>query len=563
MRDLWYKNAVIYCLDVDTYADANGDGIGDFAGLTGRLDYLAGLGVTCIWLLPFYPSPNRDNGYDVIDYYGVDPRFGTLGDFVEFTHLARERGMRVIVDLVVNHTSDQHPWFQAARKDKDSKYRGYYVWSKEKPKDAHEGVVFPGVQETTWTYDRSARAYYFHRFYEHQPELNIANPAVREEIRKVMGFWLQLGVSGFRVDAAPFLIELKGIDDADGQDPYAYLKEMREFLSWRRGDSVLLAEANLPMDKIPQYFGDGDRMHMIFNFLLNQHVFLALAREKAAPIRDALQSAPGLPRMAQWANFLRNHDELDLGRLSDAEREQTFAQFGPDPSMQLYDRGIRRRLKPMLGGDPRRLRLAYSLMFSLPGTPVLWYGEEIGMGDDLSLDERNSVRTPMQWSEGENGGFSTAPRDALVRPVIRGGEYGYERTNVATQRRDPHSLLNWMERLIRTRKECPELGWGTCETIRLDRPSVFAHCCEWDGGVVVAVHNLSREPCRVTLDLSHYHAQQVVDLLGDQEYQPLDGGAHRTDLEAYGFRWLRVVRPGSSQDSGGGRQEAGRRTLDS
>ena len=343
MIDLWYKNAVIYCLDVDTYMDGNGDGIGDFGGLTSRLDYLAGIGVTCLWLLPFYPSPDRDNGYDITDFYNVAPQLGTLGDFVDFTHQASERGIRIIIDLVINHTSDQHPWFKAACADPESPFREFYVWSKTKPKDAQSGMVFPGVQTTTWTRNAQAKAYYFHRFYEHQPDLNIANPAVREEMQRIMGFWLQLGVSGFRMDAAPFVIEQKGVKDPLFKDPLAYLTEMRTFLSWRRADAIILAEANLEPQAVTGYFGDDNRLHMMFNFWLNQHLFLAQATQSAEPIYRAFKDLPALPSLGQWANFLRNHDEIDLGRLSDEERQAVYADMGPDPSMQLYDRGIRRR----------------------------------------------------------------------------------------------------------------------------------------------------------------------------------------------------------------------------
>ncbi|WP_206054808.1 alpha-amylase family protein [Nitrosococcus wardiae] len=540
MRDLWYKDAIVYCLDVDTYMDANGDGIGDFKGLAQRVDHIAGLGATCLWLLPFYPSPNRDDGYDVKDYYAVDPRLGTLGDFVEFIHYAHERGLRVIIDLVVNHTSDQHPWFQAARKDKDSPYRDYYVWSETKPADAEEGVVFPGRQEAIWTYDEEAEAYYFHRFYKHQPDLNIANPAVREEIRKIMGFWLQLGISGFRVDAAPFLIELKGIQNATVKDPYNYLREFREFLQWRRGDAILLAEANVAMDKVPSYFGDGTKLHMLFNFLLNQYLFLALTRKQAAPLIEGLHKLPPLPHTGQWANFLRNHDELNLGRLSKAQREEIFQALAPEKRMQIYGRGIRRRLPPMFDGDQKRIRLAYSLMFSLPGTPVLRYGEEIGMGDDLSLSDRNSVRTPMQWSNEKNGGFSSAPEENLIRPVIKNSQYGYEQLNMIRQEYDPDSLLNWIERLMHTRKENPEFGFGHCRIAKTGDPAVFAHTCEWEEGIVLAVHNLSDQPRTVTLDLSDYKANQLLDILGDHKYSSITNGAPRIELQGYGFRWFQL-----------------------
>ncbi|WP_250125590.1 alpha-amylase family protein [Chroococcidiopsis sp. CCMEE 29] len=541
MLDLWYKNAVIYCIDIETYMDSNGDGVGDFQGLTQRLDYINGLGVTCIWLMPFYPSPNKDNGYDVTDYYNVDPRLGTLGDFVEFTRQAHERGIRVIVDLVVNHTSDQHPWFQAACKDRNSKYRNYYIWSEEKPEDAEEGIMFPGIQDTTWTYNEEAGAYYFHRFYDHQADLNVTNPEVREEIHKIVGFWIALGVSGFRVDAAPYFIEIRGEDRADVEDPFLYLKEIRNFLSWRRGDAILLAEANVPAKDITQYFGDGDMMQMLFSFIVNQNLILALAREKAEPLIQALKALPEIPEIGQWAQFIRNHDELTLDQLSDAEQDEIAAQFAPDKDkMWIFGRGIRRRFAPMVNGDQRRLQLAYSLMLTLPGTPVINYGEEIGMGDDLSLEERQPARTPMQWSSEPNAGFSTALADQLVLPVITEGEYSYKHVNVIVQRCDPKSLLNWMERAIRMRKECPEFGWGKWQIIETGNPSVLAHRCEWHKGVVIAVHNLSSEACNVSLELEDDDAQHLTDLVENQSYKVPDDDSHHLQLEGYGYRWFRV-----------------------
>ncbi|MFO1073932.1 MAG: alpha-amylase family protein [Geminicoccaceae bacterium] len=409
INDLWYKNAIVYCLSVEHFMDTNGDGIGDFQGLMRRLDYLHGLGITTLWLMPFQPSPQRDDGYDIADYYGVDPRYGTLGDFVEFTHAARQRGMRVIVDLVVNHTSDQHPWFQSARADPRSPYRDWYVWSKKKPKHADQGMVFPGVQKTTWSYDAAARAYYFHRFYDFQPDLNTANPEVLAEILKIMGFWLQLGVAGFRMDAVPFVIARKGPKVTRPVLDYDMLRRFREFVQWRLGDALVLAEANVLPKTDLAYFGkEGQRMPMMFNFLVNQHLFYAMATGDAGPLAQALEATRARPPTAQWGHFLRNHDELDLGRLSAAERQRVFAAFGPEPDMQLYGRGIRRRLAPMLGGDRRRLELAYSLLFTLPGTPVLRYGDEIGMGDDLSLPERNCARTPMQWSTEPQAGFTSS-----------------------------------------------------------------------------------------------------------------------------------------------------------
>jgi maltose alpha-D-glucosyltransferase/alpha-amylase len=536
MIDLWYKDAIVYSLDVDSFQDSNGDGIGDFRGLAQRLDYLASLGVTCLWLLPFYPTPNRDNGYDVMDYYGVDPRLGTLGDFVELMHRARERGIRVLVDLVVNHTSDQHPWFQSAREDPESPYRDYYVWSKTLPKDWNRGMVFPGYQDSIWAWDETAGAYYLHRFYVHQPDLNIANPEVRAEICRIMGFWLELGVSGFRLDAAPFLIEMKGSPEP-GEDQYAYLREFRDFLSWRRGDAILLAEANISRDKVSQYFGDDARLHMLFAFLVNQYLFLALARQEAAPLAQGLHMPPIPPTTGQWANFLRNHDELDLGRLPEAERRKVFQEFGPEPRMQLYDRGLRRRLPPMLGGDRRRIEMAYSLMFSLPGTPVLRYGEEIGMGEDLSLPERESVRTAMQWSDEPNAGFSPVPAGRLGRTVVSGGDFGYERVNVAAQQRDPKSLLHWMERLIRARKQCREIGWGSWEVLETGDPAVFALRSTWQEGSVVTVHNLAGREAAVRLSLNGH--LPLYELLGDRPYGVIDSSQEIT-LEPYGYRWFRL-----------------------
>jgi maltose alpha-D-glucosyltransferase/alpha-amylase len=540
MTDLWFKNSIIYCLDVDTFADGNGDGIGDFQGLTEKLDYLSGLHVDCVWLQPFYPSPNRDNGYDITDYYTVDHRLGTLGDFTDFSRKAHERGMRIMIDLVVNHTSIDHPWFQVARKAPNSKYRNYYVWSKERPADADQGMVFPGEQDTTWTWDEEAQAYYFHRFYKHQPELNIMNPDVRREIDKIVGFWLQLGVSGFRVDALPFLIELKGIEGADQDgDAYEYLQEMRHHLSWLRGDAIIMAEANLTPEEVPHYFSDGDRIHMSFNFYANQYMFLSLARETAGPLREAMDKIPPLPRVCQWAYFLRSHDELDLGRLSEEERQEVFRAFGPEPDMQIFNRGIRRRMAAMLNNDRRLIEMTHSLMLTLPGTPCLRYGDEIGMGDDLSLEGRKSVRNPMQWSSGKNGGFSDADSSQLVLPMISGGEFGFEKVNVAAQERDEKSLLNWVEHAVRKRRQCPEFGSGDYEWLETGNDSVLAHRAKMGPGAsCVAVHNFSSQP--ITIDL-HIGCEVAClhDLLSEEPRPVGEDGVQKLELPAYGFGWYR------------------------
>jgi maltose alpha-D-glucosyltransferase/alpha-amylase len=538
MERPWYKNAIMYTIDIETFADGNGDGIGDFKGLNAKLDYLAGLNINCIWLQPFYPTPNRDHGYDISDYYNIDPRYGTLGDFVEFSQAARDRGIRIIADLVVNHTSVDHPWFQEARRDPDSPYRPYYVWSKEKPAHADEGMVFPGKEKTTWTWDDKAKMFYYHRFYWHQPDLDTGNAAVRNEIDKIIKCWLQLGVSGFRVDALPFIITAKGPGKTGFGDCPEYLLEMRQALSWHSGDAVFMAEANLPPEQVPIYFGEGERVHIIFNFYANQHLFLALARGDASPLRSAYGALPKIPAFCQWANFLRTHDELDLGRLSDDEREDVFRAFGPKPKMQLYNLGIRRRLAPMLGNDRRRIELAHSLMLTLPGTPVLRYGDEIGMGEDLKLEERDSVRTPMQWADARNAGFSSAPEERLVLPVIKGGDLGYDRVNVATQERDPESLLNWVEKMTRLRMRSPEFGNGTCEFLSTSNNAVLAHRCHNHDGAVIALHNLGSKKVHVDVELGD-HVDEVFDLLNNTEHRIKRGQKHRFLLDPYGYAWFR------------------------
>jgi maltose alpha-D-glucosyltransferase/alpha-amylase len=541
INDLWYKNAIIYCVSVATFMDANGDGIGDFKGLMRRLDYLQGLGVTAIWLMPFQPSPHKDDGYDVADYYGVDSRYGDLGDFVEFAHGCEQRGMRVLIDLVVNHTSNQHPWFKEARHDPNSKYRDWYVWSKKKPRSANTGVVFPGVQKSTWSYDDVAKAYYFHRFYDFQPDLNTANPDVQAEILKIMGFWLQLGVSGFRMDAVPFVISRKGANVNNPVEDYEMLRTFSQFLTWREGEAIILAEANVLPDTDMKYFGTaGERLQMMFNFEVNQHLFYAMASSDSRTLVKALQATKRRPFTAQWGQFLRNHDELDLGRLEKQQRQTVFSAFGPEPDMQLYQRGIRRRLAPMLQGDRRRFELAYSLMLTLPGTPVFRYGDEIGMGDDLSLPERNCARTPMQWSTEPNGGFTKS--DKPVSPVIREGAYGYPHINVADQRRDPNSLLNWMERMIRMRKEVPEIGWGDFSFLTTRRPEVLAMRYLWRNNAVLFLHNLGSEPREVHFQLNEADDKgcALVNLLSNDHSQPNRSDEHSVVLEPYGYRWYRV-----------------------
>ena len=550
MAERWYKEAVIYCADVETFQDSDGDGYGDLRGLISRLDYLSRLGVTCLWLNPIHPTPNRDDGYDVADYYAVDSRLGSLGDFAQLALEAKQRGIRILLDLVVNHTSDQHPWFQSARSSPESPYRDWYVWSDSEPPDRKQGIVFPGEQTETWTYDKEAKAWYFHRFFDFQPDLNWSNPKVREEIRKVMGFWLQLGASGFRVDAAPFVLE----QVEPGRDPapkdFTILDEWREDLQWRVGDAVLLCEANVEPEQLSAYCGvqaDGpnDRAHMLFNFLLNPRLWLALARAEAEPIIEGLRAAPRLPAMAQWATFLRNHDELDLSRLTKEQQQQVFKAFAPKAEMRLFDRGIRRRLAPMLKGDRRHMELAYSLQFTMPGTPVLRYGEELGMGEDLTLRERDALRTPMQWSSEPGGGFTTAAKEQQVRPVITRGRFGVKSVSVEAQQRDPSSTLRWFEELIRTLRECPEIGVGSCEVVDVPLPRpVLAHRFDAPEGSILLLHNLADRAVTVDIGPLDGVTSRPREVFGDSSYDAPTRRLTGLRLNGWGYRWIRLPRDG-------------------
>ena len=449
----------------------------------------------------------------------------------------------MLIDLVVNHTSNEHPWFKEARKDPKSKYRDWYVWSKRKPRRANHGMVFPGVQKSTWSYDEVAKAWYFHRFYDFQPDLNTSNPEVQAEILKIMGFWIQLGVSGFRMDAVPFVIASKGANVKKPTEQYDMLRRFREFLQWRQGDCIILAEANVPPETDFEYFGaDGDRMQMMFNFQVNQHLFYALASADIGPLATALKKTKKRPATAQWGTFLRDHDELDLARLTKQQRQVVFDAFAPKKEMQLYDRGVRRRLATMLNGDRRRMELAYSLLFTLPGTPVIRYGDEIGMGDDLSLPERNCARTPMQWSNEPRGGFTKSDRPFL--PVISGGPYGFEHVNAATQRRHPESLLNWTERIIRMRKEVPEIGWGNFQIVSSRDSAVLIIRYDWRNNSVLFVHNFDSKPREISFSVGlsgeDVESGRLLNLLSEDHSRGDREGRHRLVIEGYGYRWYRI-----------------------
>ena len=520
--------------------------MGDFDGLIRQIDYLAGLGVTCFWLMPFYPSPGRDDGYDIGDFFGVDLPRTASATSCDLLRTAKTVGIKIIVDLVLNHTSDEHPWFEAARADTDSPFRELLRVEQTSRPTSRRGSPSRTARRATGKSTTESDQYYLHRFYRFQPDLNVANPAVRDEIAKIAGFWLQLGVSGFRMDAVPFMLETAGLAESVEGDPQEWLRELRAFTARRRGEAMLLGEVNTELKNLARYFGDedGDQLHMQFAFMLNQHLWLALARQNAEPLESVIRSLPDPPPDNGWATFLRNHDELSLDKLTGPQREEVFAAFGPDESMQLYGHGLRRRAATMLGGDGPRLRMAWSLMFSLPGTPVMFMGDEIGMGENLELPDRMSVRVPMQWSDGPNGGFSAAEPDQLVRPVC-GGRLGPKHVNVAAQRRDPDSFLNWMERLIRRRKETPELGWGSSSLIDTAAQSLFAHRCDWQGSTVVAVHNLSNAKAKATLNLGIDKGVKVEidDLLFDRDHLPNRDGTLDVDLDAYGYLWLRILSP--------------------
>ncbi len=552
--DLWWKNAVVYCLDVETYQDGNGDGIGDFAGLTQRIDHLERLGVTCVWLMPFYPTRERDDGYDITDFYGVDPRLGTLGDFTEFVRTAKDRGIRVIADLVVNHTSEDHPWFQDARSGRDSAHRDWYVWADEPPKDGPQGVVFPDAEDSLWEYDKGSAQYYLHRFYKQQPDLNVANPEVRDEIARVMGFWTQLGLSGFRVDAVPFLLETAGQADAGAlPDPHEYLADLRAFLGRRNGEAVLLGEVNLPYDDTARFFGDpssdrGDELTMCFDFIAMQQMYLSMAREDAGPLAGALRDRPAAPRDAHWATFVRNHDELTLDKLSDTERAEVFASFGPDKNMQLYDRGCAAGCHPWSRATGAASNSPTACCSPCRAPPCSSTARSSAWGEPGRRGTPGRTDAHAVDLGGGRLSFSTADPDAFPNPLAEGA-FGPQKVNVYEQSRDPGSLLSRMRLFIERYREAPELAWGDYRLVDTTERAVLAHIARTtDGtdGAVLAMHNFAGGPVTVRLRLPEVSpGGRLMDLL-DEGHAGLtvdDDGLLRVELPAYGYRWLRVGTP--------------------
>ena len=538
--ELWYKSAIIYQLHVKAFADSNHDGIGDFAGLTEKLDYLHDLGVTALWLLPFYPSPGRDDGYDIADYGKINPEFGGMKDFRRFMQEARRRGLRVITELVINHTSDQHPWFQRARRSAPhTDARNWYVWSDTDQRYAGTRIIFNDTEKSNWAWDPVANAYYWHRFFSHQPDLNFDNPRVLQAITRVMRKWLDLGVDGFRLDAIPYLCEREGTSNENLPETHAIIRRIRAALDDYAPNKLLLAEANQWPEDVSDYFGSGDECHMAYHFPLMPRIFMAIAQEDRFPITDILRQTPDIPANCQWALFLRNHDELTLEMVTDIERDYLWSTYATDPRARL-NFGIRRRLAPLMDNDRRKIELMNSLLFSLPGTPIIYYGDEIGMGDNIYLGDRNGVRTPMQWTPDRNGGFSRCDPARLYAPPIMDPVYGYEAVNVEAQSRSLSSLLSWMKRMIVVRKSSKVFGHGSLTFIRPSNRAVIVYVREYQDEVLLCVANLSRSAQAAEIDLSPWRGRMPLEMIGRSEFPPIGDRPYVVTLAPYGFLWLRL-----------------------
>jgi maltose alpha-D-glucosyltransferase/alpha-amylase len=538
---LWYKDAVVYQVHVRTFLDSNGDGIGDFRGLAEKLDYLQELGVTAIWLMPFFPSPLRDDGYDIADYRSVHPSYGTLDDFKHFLAIAHDRGIRVIMEMVLNHTSDQHPWFQESRSARDNPRRDWYVWSDTDTRYRGARIIFLDTETSNWARDPVSKSYYWHRFFSHQPDLNYDNPAVREEMWSVMRFWLEMGVDGFRLDAVPYLVEREGTSCENLPETHVILKDFRKKLDEEFPGRMLLAEANQwPADLRP-YFGDGDEFHMAFHFPVMPRMFMSVKLEDRKPITDILQQTPNIPDPCQWCLFLRNHDELTLEMVTDIERDYMYDTYAGDKAMRL-NLGIRRRLAPLLDNDRRRVELMNGMLMSFPGTPIIYYGDEIGMGDNVHLGDRNGVRTPMQWDGGWDAGFSKADPENLYSPLIMDPVYGYPAVNVYAQSRSGHSLLAWMKRLIATRKSTQVFGRGSIEFLHPANHRVLAYVRQFKNETVLVVNNLSSSAQAVELDLRRYKGNILVEMFGRNIFPRIGDLPYLLTMGPYQFFWFRLRR---------------------
>ncbi len=546
---LWYKDAVIYQLHVRAFFDDNEDGIGDFRGLTRKLDYLQDLGVTAIWLLPFYPSPLRDDGYDIADYYGIHPKYGTLHDFRTFMREAHERGLRVITELVLNHTSDEHPWFRRARSAKaGSRWRDFYVWSDTPDKYKEARIIFKDFETSNWTWDPVAGAYYWHRFYRHQPDLNFDNPEVRRAMIEVMDYWFGMGVDGMRLDAVPYLVEREGTSCENLPETHSFLKELRAHIDEHFEGRMLLAEANQWPEDAVNYFGNGDECHTAFHFPLMPRLFMAVQMEDRFPIVETLTETPSIPDVCQWMVFLRNHDELTLEMVTDEERDFMYRAYARDPQARI-NLGIRRRLAPLMQNNRRTIELLNGLLLSLPGTPVIYYGDELGMGDNIYLGDRNGVRTPMQWNSNRNAGFSNVGPQQSYLPVILDYEYHYETVNVETQQKNPHSLLRWMQRLIGLRQQSRALGRGSFELLQPNNSKVFAFLRRFGTmSKVLVVANLSRFPQYVELDLASHAGSTLWEMFGQVEFPQIKESPYLLTLAGNAFFWFAI---GQTPPAGG------------
>jgi maltose alpha-D-glucosyltransferase / alpha-amylase len=537
---LWYKDAIIYEVPVKSFNDANGDGVGDFLGLSEKLDYLQELGVTCIWLLPFFPSPLKDDGYDIADYRNIHASYGTLEDLKAFLTAAHARRLQVVIELVLNHTSDQHPWFQRARlAPPNSPERDYYVWSDTDQKYTAARTIFVDTERSNWAWDPVAKAYYWHRFFQHQPDLNYDNPAVVKEMLEILDFWLELGVDGFRLDAVPYLVEREGTNCENLPETHAIIKAVRQHIENTATSRMLLAEANQWPADVRAYFGNGDECHMAYHFPLMPRIFMALHLEDRQPIVEIMERTPTIPDDSQWALFLRNHDELTLEMVTDDERDYMYLAYSADPQARL-NVGIRRRLAPLVGNDRRRIELLIGLLFSFPGTPVIYYGDEIGMGDNLYLGDRNGVRTPMQWTGDRNGGFSRADPARLYSPIIMDPVYGYQAVSVEAQESDTASLLYWMRNMIRLRKQFKVFGRGTMEFLQPTNQKVLAYIRRYRDDVILCAVNLSRAVQPVELDLSAFAGLVPVEMLGYTEFPPIGMASYFLTLGPYGFYWFEL-----------------------
>jgi maltose alpha-D-glucosyltransferase/alpha-amylase len=539
---LWYKDAIIYELHVRSFCDSNGDGIGDFQGLIRRLDYIQDLGVTCLWLLPFFASPLRDDGYDVADFRQIHPDYGTLEDFKTFLAVAHDRGMQVVIELTLNHTSDRHAWFQRARRARrESPERDHYVWSDTDQKYKGTRIIFLDTEPSNWTWDAEAEAYYWHRFFSHQPDLNYDNPRVLDEILGVLDFWLGIGVDGLRLDAVPYLVEREGTSCENLAETHGVIRDVRHHIDAHYANRMLLAEANQVPADVRAYFGEGDECHMAYHFPLMPRLFMAIHLEDGTPIMDILQRTPAIPDVCQWALFLRNHDELTLEMVTEEERDYMYLAYTADPEARL-NLGIRRRLAPLLANDRRRIELMTALLFSLPGTPIIYYGDEIGMGDNVQLGDRHGVRTPMQWSDDRNGGFSTAPPEQLYSPAINDPVYGYQAVNVASQRDDPASLLRWMKNMVGLRQLFRIFGRGSIEFLRPKNAKVLVHVRRFEEDVILCVANLSRLAQPVELDLSTLAGLTPIEMLGYTAFPTISDLPYFLTLGPYGFYWFELQR---------------------